>query len=103
MKLVYAKSALEDIQQVKQYIAKVLKNRKAADRIVAMISKNCKQLKDQPYSGASLEPRVGEPTDLRYLVCENWIAFYRVREDVVQIVRVLDGRTDYWRILLSEN
>lgn len=101
MKLDYAPEAIADIQQVRQYIAVVLKNRTAAARIVKMLTDHCKQLKVHPQLGMSLAAKLGEASELRFLVCENWLVFYRLREDSVQIVRVLDGRTDYLRILFQ--
>lgn len=101
MKLEYSPEALDDIQETKRYIASVLKNRSAADRITKMIIRSCRQLKEQPEIGMSVEARTGYSSDLRYLICESWLAFYRIQGDTVQIVRVIDGRTDYVRILFE--
>lgn len=101
MRLEFAPDALEDIQETKRYIAAVLKNKSAASRVVKMIVHNCKQLKEQPYLGMSVEARTGYSSDLRYLICESWLAFYQVQGDTVRIVRVIDGRTDYVRILFD--
>lgn len=101
MKLEYAPEALDDIQETKRYIATVLKNRSAASRVVKIIVQNCKHLKEQPNLGMSVEARTGYSSDLRYLICESWLAFYRIQDDTVQIVRVIDGRTDYVRILFD--
>lgn len=101
MKLIYSPESIDDIQRIKQYIGQVLKNRAAAQRIVKMISHNCKQLKLFPNSGNSLSPKIDRATDLRYITCENWLAFYLIVGDEVRIVRVLDGRTDYIQVLFS--
>lgn len=102
MKLEYAPEAIHDIQETKRYIATVLKNRTAAIRITKMIFSSCAQLKERPQLGMSVEVKTGIPSDLRYLICESWLAFYRIRDDRIQIVRVLDGRSDYVRILFSK-
>ncbi len=99
MKLEFAPDALQDIAEIKQYISKVLKNRPAADRITNMIFRHCRLLKTHADLGMSVEAKTDYPSDLRYVICEHWLAFYRVQADVVQIVRVLDGRTDYIRQL----
>ena len=39
---------------------------------------------------------------LGYLICENHLAIYRSADDWVMIVRILDGRTDYLRLLFRE-
>lgn len=101
MRLEYAPEALDDIQETKRYIATVLKNRSAANRITKMIVSNCRLLKEQPEIGMSVEARTGCSSDLRYLVCESWLAFYRIQDDTVRVVRVIDGRADYVRILFD--
>ena len=102
MRLEFAPEALEDIQETKHYIATVLKNRSAASRVAKMIVHNCKQLKDQPYLGMAVEARTGYTSDMRYLICESWLVFYRLQNDTVQIVRVIDCRTDYLCILFKK-
>lgn len=99
MKLEYSPDAIEDIQEIKRYIAKNLKNPAASKRINEMIVKNCKLLKTHPELGMAAEDRLGEPTELRYLICESWFVFYRILDNTVQIARVIDGRTDYINVL----
>ena len=101
MKLEFAPEALQDLAETKKYISKVLKNRPAAGRITNMIFRHCRLLKTHTDLGMSVEAKTGYPSDLRYVVCEHWLAFYRVQADAVQIVRILDGRTDYIRQLFE--
>lgn len=101
MKLIFASEALADMEQIRRYISVNLKNKPAAKRVINMIAHNCEQLECQPFLGMSLDPRIGQHTDLRYLICESWLAFYRIQEDTVQVVRVIDGRTDYVRNLFD--
>ena len=51
--------------------------------------------------GMSLDAKTGVDTDLRYLVCEQHLTMYRVEGDLVLIARILDGRTDYMRVLFK--
>jgi plasmid stabilization system protein ParE len=41
-------------------------------------------------------------TDYRFLVSGNFLAFYRIDENDVHIIRVLYGRRDYTAILFGE-
>lgn len=66
-------------------------NRTAADRLFDRIVDRCQQLSTLPYSGVS-SPSLTE--GLRYLVCGNYLIFYRVMPNEIAIVRVLDGRRD---------
>ena len=99
MRLKYTPEAIRDLQETKTYISKVLHNKQVADRITKNILDLCGLLKEHPYLGMSLSGKLDYETDLRYLLCENYIAIYRVAEDWIMVIRILDGRTDYLRIL----
>lgn len=44
--------------------------------------------------GVSLQSRVNRSTGLQLLVIDKHIAFYRVFEDKIYIIRILDTRMD---------
>lgn len=66
-------------------------NRTAANRLFDRIVDRCQQLATLPYSGVS---SASLSEGLRYLVCGNYLIFYRVMPNEIVIVRVLDGRRD---------
>lgn len=101
MTLRYTPEAIRDLQALRDYIGNTLGNPKAAARITKRILDDCGQLKRHPMLGISLEAKTGCPSDLRCLVCEKWLAFYRVDGDAVSIARILDGRQDYLHILFG--
>ena len=98
MILRYTPRARQDLNEIKNYV----KNELANPRIVERILKGCSNLKSNPNLGLDLSSRIGQKTDLRYLVLSNYIAIYRVENTMVSIIRIMDGRTDYLRYLLSE-
>ena len=101
MTIRYTPVAIRDLQELRQYISKVLNNPKAAARIAKGILDSCAKLKQHPQFGMSLEAKIGQTTDLRYLICEKHIAFYRIDGNVISVARIIDGRQDYLRILFS--
>ena len=101
MTLRYTPEAIRDLQETKHYISKVLCNPKAAARITKSILDSCGNLKNHPHLGMSVEAKTGHPTDLRYLICEMHIAFYRIEGNTISVARILDGRQDYLRILFD--
>ena len=103
MKLRYTPEAIADLQEVKQYIKDTLRNSKAADRIAKIILDGCAQLKMFPQSGASIKALTGQETDLRMLVCENYIALYRIDTDVISVARIISAKQDYMRVLFRED
>ena len=81
--------ALDDLQSILGYLAE--RNRSAAIRLTTRFMEQWDLLATQPHSGqaaADIAP------GLRRLVMGKYLAFYRVSDDTVDIVRVLDGRRD---------
>ena len=99
MKLRYTPEAISDLQSIKQYIKSTLRNPTAATRITKMILDNCASLKSFPESGSSISALTGYETDIRMLICENYIALYRVDDDMVSVARIIHAKQDYMRIL----
>ena len=102
MNVTYTPQVRDDLRETYDYIADVLHNPTAAKQITEKIIRTCGKLENHPRLGYSLQDRIGRESDYRCLVCGKHIAFYRVADDEVRIVRILDGRTDYLRILLHE-
>lgn len=96
----FSHEAVKDLQQIKAYINEELLSAQSADNTINKIMKNIRMLGNFPNSAPSLSD-VGFKTDYRYLVCGNYVAFYRVENEVVYIVRVLYGRRDFMRILFG--
>ena len=101
-KVSFSPEAVDDLKEIKQYIKDELCNEQAAKNTVAKILKKIKLLSDFPESGSSLSAIVGFDTDYRYLICDNYIAFYRIENKNVLIVRVLYGRRNYMQILFGD-
>lgn len=101
MTIKYTPAAIADLQELKDYISKTLHNPKAAQRITKNILDQCSNLKSHPQLGMSLAAKTGVDTDLRYLICEHYLTMYREEGDLILIARILDGRTDYMRVLFQ--
>ena len=103
MTLRYSPQAVRDLQEIRDYIRKVLHNPSASKRISKKLMDSCGHLKEHPQLGASVEEKTGSQTDLRYLLCEKYIIFYRIDGNIISVVRVLDGRQDYLHILFGSD
>lgn len=101
MRLIYTPKAYSDLNQLNLYISQILNNPSAASSIISHILKSCSSLKQMPYIEMSLESKTKRDTDLRYLICGKHIVFYLINDDVISIIRILDGRTDYMRSLFD--
>lgn len=103
MRLQYTPQAIIDLQEIQTYIRHDFQNPQAAARISRTILDTCLMLKDHPKTGFSLQDKTGRETDFRYLAIENYLAFYRIKDSVVSVTRILDGRQDYLRVLFSDS
>ena len=101
-KILFSPQAVSDLTAIKQYISKELKNPAAAKKIVRTIMKELRTLSRFPEAGPSVEALTGCPTDIRFFVCGNHIALYRIKDNTVYIARVVDPRQDYLRILFGD-
>lgn len=102
MNLKYRPAAITDIRDSCAYIQGHLKNPSAAKNLKAKILQGASLLKENPYMGTPLDSKYeGLETNLRFLIVSKHLIFYEVHEDMVEIIRILDGRTDYLSNLLE--
>lgn len=103
MRVIYKRAAVKDMEATRDYIAGRLKNPKAAKKLMTALLKAISLLADNPYMGAALAEKFEIATDVRYFVVSKQLIFYRVDEgnSVIEILRVLDGRTDYLSVLFG--
>jgi addiction module RelE/StbE family toxin len=97
----YSGAANRDLTQIGDYIADELKNPRAALSTLNRIQDAIDKLSEFPLMGAPLSCVTGVDTDYRFLICGNYLAFYRPQEDEVLIDRILYGRRDYLTILFG--
>lgn len=91
--------AKTDLESIFEYIAVDLCNRSAAFDQVAAFKKAFDRICDFPESYPLVENEYVKDKNLRKIVVNNYVAFYRVTEDEAVIVRVLYGMRNYQSIL----
>jgi toxin ParE1/3/4 len=96
--VIWSPEARSDLSEIWDYYVKVA-GRHTADRVVRGIGHACAMLDNHPFGGRGRnEVRPG----LRSIVASPHVVFYRVNNDVAEIVRVLDGRRDLEEIFAHE-
>lgn len=85
----FGRQAEEDLIEIWNYVAQF--EAKAADRLLSELDMRLRLLSDFPLAGAIREDM---PDGIRHLVIGQHIAFYRVTDNAVEIIRVLHGRRD---------
>ncbi len=101
--IVFSLESIKDLEEIKAYIAEELCNGQAATKTVSQILNNIRRLSEFPESGSLLSNIIGFDTRYRFLVCGNYVAFYRLDENEVRVVRILYGRRNFMQILLGES
>jgi len=94
--------AKNDLVEIKSYFSQDLSNQQAANNLISKIINKISGLLDHPGIGASLSSVVDINTDYRFLVCANYLIFYRCENETVFVSRILYGRRDYTRILFAD-
>ena len=101
MKVVYRPAAIDDIKSTAAYIEKEFKNLQAAERYKERILYSVSLLKDNPNMGSLLSNKYDSiESAYRYIIVNKQLVFYEINGDIIEIIRVLDGRTDYLAYLL---
>ena len=99
----YSPAALEDLEEIWNYISQNLCNITAAQNPIDGIINSIDLLKDFPKSGKKLEFSNGLTTAYRFVQYHNYLAFYRILDSDIFIDRILYGKRDYLKILSSTN
>lgn len=91
--------ARRDMEQIFDYIAVELCNPSAAIRLINDFEKAFEKVCDFPESCPFINNEYVKDKSLRKLVLNNYIAFYRVKNNEIQVVRVLYGMRNYESLL----
>jgi plasmid stabilization system protein ParE len=100
-KLHYSPESLIDLDEIWTYIFEELQNPTAAQKTLDGILDTIKKLKEFSEMGPELFSVTDVENGYRFLVCGNYLVFYRVNGVEVNIDRILYGRRDYLRILFG--
>lgn len=101
-KLNISPKAREDLGEISNYIAHELKNKTAALSTISKIIRKIETLAEFPLSGEVLDGIIGVTTGYRFVVCGNYLIFYRIAQSEVFISRVLYAKRDYMQILFTD-
>ena len=89
------------MEQIGDRIAEALKNPATALNTLNGIQDSIDNPAGFPHIGAPLSSIVEMETDYRFLVCGNYLVFYRIQGNRGYIDRVIYGKRDYLSILFD--
>lgn len=99
LKLQIFPAAQADMEQIFEYIAFELKNPSAAVGQITDFQNALENVCAFPESCPCTGNEYVKERSLRKLIVNNYIVFYRVKGDEIQVVRVLYGMRDFASIL----
>lgn len=97
----YAPKAREDLLKIKSFIEETGDIELAKKTISDIVTTN-DSLRAFPEMGQRLLINMGSKIEYRYLLCHNYLSFYRYLDRTIYIDRILNSRRDYLKILLDE-
>lgn len=95
----YSKEAKEDLIRIKQYIKYNLQEPVIANKLISKIRKSIKTLNDNPEIYTIIDDDVIRKLEIRKLIVDNYIGFYRIKNNSIEIVRIMYGRRNWISLL----
>ncbi len=95
----YSKESKEDLIEIKQYIKYNLQEPETANKLISKIRKSIRTLKDNPEIYAIIDDDIIRKLEIRKLIVDNYIIFYRIKNDSIEIVRIMYGSRNWINLL----
>lgn len=99
LELIFTHQAQSDLDEIWDYLASEA-DEAIADRVVDEIRYACERIVEFPHSGRTKE--MLRP-DLRSFIVRNYVFFYYVHSDGIEIIRILHGARDIESLIDSTN
>lgn len=95
----YSKNSKQDLIGIKKYIKYNLQEPNIANKLINKIKKEIDQLAINPELYSIIDDDFIKKRETRKVVVNNYIVFYRIKNNSVEIVRVLYGRRNWIKLL----
>ena len=99
MIVVVTAGAERDLEDIASYVA--AQSPRSALMLIRGLREKCESLADTP-RGYPLVPRY-EHKGVRRLPFDNYLIFYRVGQDAIEVIHILHGARDYEPLLFPED
>lgn len=99
--IIFSPASKDYLIDIKKYISEELCSEDAAKNTINKILTKIRLLSDFPEMGAPLSSIIDLDVPYRFIVCGNYIAFYKIENEKVIIIRILYGRRNFMQILFG--
>ena len=98
-KIEYSEEAKQDLIGIKQYIKYNLQEPETAEKLITKMRTEIKKLKDNPEIFSMIDDDLIIKLEIRKLIVDNYIVFYRIKNDSIEIVRIMYGKRNWIDLL----
>jgi toxin ParE1/3/4 len=98
-KIRYLPIASKDLQDIVFYILENLKSPKVAMDLIDTLDESILRLKQYPYSCALHQPKEPLESEYRFLPVKNYLVFYVVTENTIEIHRIVYEKIDLEKLI----
>ena len=98
-KIEYSKDSKADLAGLKRYIKYNLQEPQTAENLISKIKSEIRKLKDNPEKFGVIDDDYIKKIEIRKLIVNNYIVFYRIIDDNIQIVRIMYGKRNWINLL----
>ena len=95
----YSMESKQDLIDIKRYIKYNLQEPNTAQKLITKIKREIDSLKDNPEMYSIIDDDIIKRFKIRKLIVDNYIVFYRINDENIQIVRVMYGRRNWITLL----
>lgn len=95
----YSEEAKQDLIGIKRYIKYNLQEPETAQKLISKMRKEINNLKYNPEINAIVDDDFIKKIEIRKLMVDNYIVFYRIKNYSIEIVRVMYGKRNWINLL----
>ena len=95
----YSKEAKQDLIDIKKYIKYNLQGPNIAKKLITKIKTEIDKLIEDPEIYSIIYDDFIKKLQIRKIIVDNYIVFYRINNKTIQIVRILYGRRNWINLL----
>lgn len=94
LEVVYSTSAETDLENIYDYVSVHLMNPETARRLILRIMESIESLNTMPLRFPIYFDEPWRSQSIRFFPCANYLIFYRLNKDRVEVIRVIYKKRD---------
>lgn len=95
----YSKESNQDLVEIKQYIKYNLQEPETVQNLISNIRSKINSLRDNPEIYSVITDSIVGKLEVRKLILDNYIVFYKVKAEIIQVIRIMHGRRNWIELL----